>query len=362
MKQFLHGGNRREFARNFEIPESEIVDFSTNGNPWGPPESVYRRYLDSFHLLGAYPDPESSLLKKEITRHFPLWPENVIVGNGATELIYTVIQFLKPRSALLVEPAFLEYRRALNLHGVEVRALLLKEKSDFTLSFPELSNAARGVELVILANPNNPTGKFLERSEVLAFLEEMKRRGIFVILDEAFIDWIPEQSVAGTINDSISFFLIRSLTKFFNLPGIRIGYGCGSKRLIERLENVKVTWSVNSLAEMLGVEALRDFEFQKKSRELLKLEKDFLFQEFAGIEEIKIFPSAANFFLLKLRGGMTVGDLVQRLGREKVMVRDASNFVGLDNQFFRVAVRNRSDNQLLLESLKKIFESAHASS
>lgn len=362
MKQFLHGGHKRGFARQFGIHEEEIIDFSANGNPWGPPESVLRRYQESFPLLSAYPDPETSLLKKEIARHFPLWPENVIVGNGATELIYVIIQFLKPRSALLVEPTFLEYRRALNLYGVEVRSLLLKEKSDFSLSFSELLNAARGIELVILANPNNPTGKILERNEVLAFLEEMKRRGIFVILDEAFIDWMPEQSLVSAVTDNVSFFLIRSLTKFFNLPGIRIGYGCGSRRLIERLENIKITWSVNGLAEVLGVEALEDSEFQRKSRELLDKEKDFLLKEFADLEELKVFPSAANFFLVKIRNSMPVGELVAKLAKDKIMIRDASNFVGLDNQFFRVAIRRRDENQVLMASLRKVFEKTHATS
>ena len=357
---FLHGGNRRAFAKHFGLQESEIVDFSSNGNPWGPPQSLFEVYQDSFHLLTSYPDPESLLLKKEIARNFPLWPENVIAANGATELIYLLIQFLKPRRALLVEPTFLEYRRALNLHGVEVRNLLLREKNDFLFSFAELSNAARDVGMVFLSSPNNPTGALASRSEVLAFLEEMKRREVFVVLDEAFIDWIPEESLANVVSDSASFFIIRSLTKFFNLPGIRIGYGLGSKRLIERLEKTKITWSVNNLAETLGVQALRDKEFQKHSRENLAKEKDFFFKELAVIEDLKAFPSAANFFLVKLRGSMRSGGLVECLAREKIMIRDASNFVGLDNQFFRVAVRNRKDNELLLESLKKIFQTTHA--
>lgn len=360
MSLSLHGGNRRAFARKFGIEESRIVDFSTNGNPWGPPESVLQCYRDSFSALTAYPDPESSLLKKEVARHFPLWPENVIVGNGATELIYTVVQFLKPRAALLVEPTFLEYRRALNLFGVEVRSVLLKESSEFRFDLAELLNAARGVDLIVISNPNNPTGGVLAREEALSFIEEMKRRRIFVVVDEAFIDWIPDESLAKQVTDQSYFFLIRSLTKFFNLPGIRIGFGLGSRRLIEHLENTKVTWSVNSLAEALGVAALRDQEFRTGSREKMRVEAAFFFEALRTVSELKVYPSKANFFLLKVRSDMRASDLAAELAKSGVMIRDASNFVGLDNQFFRVAVRDRKDNAFFLEELKRVFQTVHA--
>ncbi len=360
MKGSVHGGNRRAFAATRGISESGVIDFSANCNPWGPPDSVCLRYQESFPLLSCYPDPDSFFLKKEIARHFPVWPENVIAGNGATELIHLVVQFLKPRKALLIEPTFSEYRRALNLAGAEVRGLLLREKNDFQINLPEFLSAAQGVDLVFLCNPNNPTGALLPRAEVLALIEAMRRRGIFLVIDEAFIDWIPEESVAAALTDQSSFFILRSLTKFYSLPGIRIGYGLGSRRLIERLEHAKITWSVNQLAEALGVEALRDMEFHKKSRHLLSEEKNFLIAGLSAIEELKVFPSAANFFLVKLKNALRAGDLAEKLAFEKIMIRDAANFVGLDNQFFRIAVGNREENQCLLASLRRIFEVCHA--
>ncbi|MBI4550430.1 MAG: threonine-phosphate decarboxylase [Candidatus Omnitrophica bacterium] len=359
MKPSLHGGNVREFAKQFGVPEPEVVDFSVNTNPWGPPESVLECYRYAAHLLSTYPDPESGLLKREVARHFPLWPENVIAGNGSTELIYLLIQLLKPRSALLLEPSFLEYRRALNLQGVQVRSVRLPEKNNFAISLQEILNAVRGVDLFILANPNNPTGNLLGEREVLQVLEEMKRRGIFTLVDEAFIDWAPADSVAPAINDGSYFFLIRSLTKFFNLPGIRIGYGLGPRRLIERLEQQKITWSVNGLAEALGVEALRDRDFQEESRKRLAAEKEFLSPALAAIPELKLFPSAANFYLLKLRAGFDAAKLAMRLADDKIMVRDASNFAGLDNQFFRVSIRARYENQLLVQALRAAWQERH---
>lgn len=357
-----HGGNRRAFAAKYGIPESEVIDFSSNSNPWGPPESILRVFQESSPLLSRYPDPESGLLKKEVARNYPLWPENVIAGNGSTELIHLLVQFLKPRKALLIEPAFSEYRRALNLQGTEVRGLLLREKNEFQINTAELLNAAQGVDMIFLCNPNNPTGAVLPRAEILTLIESLRRRGIFLVLDEAFVDWVPEEGLASALTDQSSFFILRSLTKFYSLSGIRIGYGLGARRLIEKLENAKVTWSVNHLAEILAVEALRDLEFQRKSRQLFHQEKDFLSGELSAIEELKVFPSAANFFLIKLKNGMRAGELTEKLAAEKIMIRDAANFVGLDNQFFRVAVARREENQLLVKALRRIFEASHAAS
>jgi threonine-phosphate decarboxylase len=355
---FLHGGNVRAFARRFGLPESEITDFSTSANPLGPPLSVEKTYAESFGLVSRYPDPESSQLKKEVARQFPLWPENVIAGNGATELIHLIVQLIRPRAALLLEPTFLEYRRALRIHGAEVRPVSLAEKHGFSAPLAHLAHAAQGVDMVFLANPNNPTGVLRERGEVASFLEEMERRSVFTVVDEAFIDWMPENSVGRLVTDRSSFFVIRSLTKFFNLPGLRVGFGLGAKRLVEKLERLRVMWSVSGLAEALGAAALRDVEFQARSRAWLPSERRFLEEELKPIEALEVFPSEANFILARLKNSMGVEALETELAESKIMVRNAANFIGLDQRYFRVAVRDRSENVRLLEALKKIFHPA----
>jgi len=347
-----HGGDLRQFSERFKIPEREILDFSSNANPWGPPESVREVLQECFEEVQHYPDPESLDFRREVARHFPLWPENVIAGNGAAELLDLVLRFLHPKRALIVEPTFLEYRRMLNLQGTEIRSVLLREREDFQFSVSELNNALQGVDLAIFAQPNNPTGTFLERGELQRLLGEAKRRDIFVVLDEAFVDWVPELSMAREVRDDSHFFIVRSLTKFFALPGIRIGYGLGSRKLMERLATHQVPWSCNRLAQKAGIRALRDEAFQAESRAWLTQEREWLSSRLQEISSLKVYPAAANFLLVRHAPQPGVPNLFEEMGAKGIYVRDLADFSGLGSSYFRISVRRREENLKLLEALR----------
>lgn len=347
-----HGGELRAFSERFGIPEKAILDFSSNINPLGPPPSLRTLYESSFEELSFYPDAEALEFRREAARHFPLWPENVIAGNGAIELLDLVIRFLKPKRALVIEPAFSEYRRILNREGAEIRSISLREKDDFRFSSPELVNALQGIEALLLAHPNNPTGTHLPKGELLLLLEEAKRRNVFVILDEAFVDWAPELSLAREVRDDSYFFLIRSLTKFFSLPGIRIGYGLGSRKLIEKLHGFQVPWSCNRLAQKLGTAALRDESFQAESRAWLSEEREGLTAQLKEVPGLKVYPSAANFILVRHAHEPGSAALFETLGRQGIYVRDLSETPVLGPSYLRISVRKRDENQRLLEALR----------
>lgn len=350
-----HGGELRSFSEKFLVPEREILDFSSNINPWGPPSSIREVYEKSIEELQFYPDPEALEFRREVARHFPLWPENVIAGNGAAELLDLILRFLHPKKALLIEPTFPEYRRLLNLLGTEIRNVSLKEIDSFRLPPAEIRNALQGIEVAILAHPNNPTGTFLPREELLGLLGEAKRKNIFVVLDEAFVDWVPEISLAREIRDDSFFFVIRSLTKFFALPGIRIGYGLGSRKLIEKLQAFQTPWSCNRLAQKLGTAALRDTAFSEESRSGLTAERDWLQCSLQEIPSLKVYPSAANFLLVRY-GRQTEGEsLFEGMGKQGIYIRDLSGFAGLGPFYFRVAVKRREENRRLIEALKHCF-------
>ena len=345
-----HGGELRQFAEKFGIPERDILDFSSNINPWGPPDSVKKVYKENAGELQYYPDSEAVEFRREVARHFPLFPENVIAGNGAAELLDLIFRLLRPKKALLIEPNFLEYRRLLNLQGTEIRSVLLREREDFRLTAPELINALQGMEVVVFAQPNNPTGGLVEKEVLQKLMAEARRRNVFVVLDEAFIDWIPDQSFAREVRDDSHFFVIRSLTKFFSLPGIRIGYGLGARKLIEKLSSYQTPWSCNRLAQKLGIAALRDQEFIDESREwLLKAREDFA-AHLREIPSLKVYPSAGNFLLF--RWGKL--PLLEELGKRGIYLRDLTDFPGLGPGFFRAAVKKQEENQRLVEALQKI--------
>ena len=341
-----HGGELRAFSEKFAVPEKSILDFSSNINPLGPPPSVEKSFESSGAEIRFYPDPEALELRREVARHFPLWPENVVVGNGAVEILDLVLRFLHPKKALLIEPGFLEYRRLLNVMGTEIRSVLLKEKDSFQLSLAELVNALQGVEVAVLAQPNNPTGTLMEKESVQKFLQEAKRRNVFVVIDEAFIDWIPEYSMGRELRDDSHFFVVRSLTKFYSIPGIRIGYGLGSRKLIERLSTYQIPWSCNRIAQKLGVIAIRDESFASHSRQWLAEERNWFFSRLKEFPGLKVYPSAANFFLLK--GPVSLFD---ELGKQGIYIRDLTESPGLGSSYYRLSIRERKDNEKLLIAL-----------
>lgn len=347
-----HGGELRLFSEKFGIPEQEILDFSSNINPLGPPTSVKKIYESLVEELQFYPDPEALEFREEVARHFPIFPENVIAGNGAAELLDLILRVLRPKRAFLIEPTFLEYRRLLNLQGAQIRSISLREKDSFHFSLAEVLNAISGVDVAILAHPNNPTGTYLSREALQHLLAEAKRRNIFVVLDEAFVDWAPELSMAKEVRDDSSFFVIRSLTKFFALSGIRVGYGLGSRKLIEKLTSVQVPWSCNRLAQRLGIAALQDDVFTKRSREWLTSERDWLEAHLQKIHGLKVYPSAANFLLVRYSPRSEGESLIEEMGKQGIALRDLTEFPGLGPSYFRVAVRKREENRRLIEGLK----------
>lgn len=349
-----HGGELRNFSERFGIPENEILDFSSNINPLGPPASLKQVYENSFEEISHYPDNDALEFRREVARHFPLWPENVIAGNGSAELLDLILRFLSPKRVLLVEPAFLEYRRMLKLGGAEIRSLFLRDGNDFAFCLPELVNALTGNDAVILGHPNNPTGTFLAKEAVRSFLSEAKRRNVFMILDEAFVDWIPELSMGREVRDDSAFFVVRSLTKFYALPGIRIGYGLGSRKLIEKLMTYQTPWSCNRIAQRLGLAALRDEGFSQESRRWLLEERQVFESELRQLAAFKVYSSGTNFLLVRHGVQANAGPLFEKLGQQKIYVRDLTEFPGLGPNYFRVSVRKREENLYLVEALKRM--------
>lgn len=346
-----HGGELRSFSEKFAIPEKDILDFSSNVNPWGPPESVKAIYPSLVEELKYYPDSEALEFRREVARHFPLWPENVIAGNGASELLDLIFRFLHPKRALLVEPTFSEYRRLLNLQGTEIRSVSLKEGNGFHFPTAEFLSTLQGVEVAVMAQPNNPTGSVLSKEELLHLLQEAKRRNVFMVLDESFIDWIPDRSLAREVRDDSFFFVVRSLTKFYALPGIRMGYGLGSRKLIERLLHTQVPWSCNRVAQKLGIAALRDEMFAAESRAWLGPERDWLESRLREIPSFKVYSSAANFLLVRYGSRPGGPSLVEEVGERGIYLRDLTEFPALGTFYFRTAVRKREENMKLIEAL-----------
>ena len=355
MEKFVHGGN--VYA---EPPEGGWLDFSANINPLGLAPEARAAIAANIDGVVHYPDPEARELKEALAGHYQVPQERLVLGNGAAELFYLFLQALRPRSVLIPVPSFSEYERAALAAGAVVEYFPLETASGLRLDMKALAERAveLGTEAVIVGNPNNPTGQLLETEEVECFLETVgkEENPPWLLVDESFLDFRrdEERYRAKELLDSYErLFIVQSLTKFYALPGLRLGFGLGRAELVQRLELGKDVWNVNLLAQKAGVAALGLEDYARRTVELVSEEKDFLFEALSGIAGISPYPPTVNFILLRLES-MTSEEFAAALKQEGILVRDCSNYPGLDEHHARVAVRSRRDNEKLIEAIAKV--------
>ncbi len=354
----VHGGNVEEIARQYGLREEKIIDFSANINPLGPSPRVIKALKENLDRIARYPDPETINLRKELSKYLKVSPANVIAGNGAVELIYLICRTLRPKRALIVVPTFSEYEFALKSVGCRIRFFPLKFKDNFRLDVEKLLKDLDKMDLLFLCNPNNPTGQLINKADLLKIIGIARKKRIFVVVDEVFMDFVENEKEETLIQEAVkknNLFIIKSLTKFFALPGIRIGYGIGNKDLLKRMKIHKEYWSVNALAQIAGIAALKDKEYIKKTKSLVSKERKFLYHGLSKIDGLKPYPSVTNFILCRLTDRMGSKKLREELIQKHILIRDCSFFHSLNNKYIRIAVRTRKKSLRLINSLSKIL-------
>jgi threonine-phosphate decarboxylase len=349
-----HGGNVFGIARSLGVPPEQILDFSASINPLGMAPGVGRALLDNLDRLLHYPDKDSSELKEALAAYHRVGPDQIAVANGSTEIIHLLPRAFGGRRALIVAPAFAEYAAALARCGWEIDYFTLQSEDGFALSLPALMEKLSGrYDLLFLCNPANPTGGLIPKPEIARVLALCQGCGTFLVLDEAFIDFCEEESAKELIASAERAVLLRSMTKFFAIPGLRLGYAIGAPATVAAIAALQDPWSVNTAAQLAGIASLADAEYGRRTREYVEAERERLAGRLARIPGFKVFPSRANYLLVQLCNGAGVAELRAELLKRGVLIRDCSNFVGLDGGFFRVAVRLREENDRLLELLEK---------
>jgi threonine-phosphate decarboxylase len=344
-----HGGDVYHLARTLGLNLAELLDFSANINPLGFPPGIVPALEHALGEIVHYPDRRCLGLTQDLAAYHALSPEQILVGNGSTELIYLVARALKPKKALIVAPAFSEYEHALEAAGVPVDFHITTESQNFTLHKPL---NPKGADLVFLAHPASPSGALLPPELLLEVAARLDDAGAFLLLDEAFVDFVEESSFKTHLARFPRVLLLRSFTKFFAIPGMRLGCLLAAPEVISRLAAVQEPWSVNTLAQAMGRACLKDVDYMARSRTLVREEREYLLDGLKSLPGLQPFPSAVNYLLCKLtRPDFTAASLQKAVLSQKIVIRDASNFRGLDERFFRVAVRARAKNQRLLEAL-----------
>jgi len=367
MRIFNHGGNLREAAENYNISAERIIDFSSNINPLGfPPEikKIIIKDIDSI-IDGAchYPDPECKLLKDVLSANLGVKTSSLLIGNGSNELIYLLVRVLAPRRVLIPVPSFSEYERAAVSAGAKCRFLSFKidreSSSEFNLKVDKVLQNIDGVDLVFICNPNNPTGLLLHKDEIEYLVKKCEERNVFVIIDEAFIDFVEgseDVTMIGAAIKNKNVAVLRSMTKFFVIAGLRLGYLVGNSKLVKKISESQPTWSVNYLAQLVGKELIKNYDFTRKSKEYILEQRAIFFKSLGKVDWLKPYEPSANFILCKIKDSrITAGELNRHcLEKEKMLIRDCSNFRGLDDYFFRVAVKKHSENKKLIHCLAHI--------
>jgi threonine-phosphate decarboxylase len=393
MANQTHGGNINYFSKKYKIPERKIIDFSANINPFGLSPITKKAIQKSVKSVIHYPDPKAESLRKSLAEFHNIDIKNLLIGNGSIELIYLLSQALKPQKTLIPVPAFSEYELAAKINGSKIFFTSLSEKEDFSIKKNEIMKLIPKVDLVFISNPNSPTGKLFSPEDILALIKKGIDYKTIVVIDEVFIDFVINFERFTMIHRAIRnkyLLVLRSLTKFFAIPGLRLGYIVGHKSLINKIGLFSYPWNINSLAQVAGRAALSDYNYMSESRKFIENERVFLFNKLINIDSIHAYPSSTNFILCKIikkksdelprsklrginflkkqntascgeltsrpaKGGINAKKLTEYLGKKGIMIRDCSNFRGLNDKFFRVAVKKRRENLKLVSRLKEIL-------
>lgn len=351
-----HGGNIFAVARRLGLPLADTLDFSASINPLGLSEKVREAIVRALGNLVHYPDTSCEELKDLLAREHDLSPDHFHVANGSTEIIYHLPALVPGRRALIVAPAFSEYEHALRSHGWDVHHFVLSPTEGFKLDLSRLAGALEGgFDALYLCNPANPSGTLYPSCTIAQIRRICSSSNTFLVLDEAFMDFCPGGSAAGDFAGEGNVLILRSMTKFFAIPGLRLGYAMAQPELIGRLGRLGGPWSVNSLAQAAGAAALADGEYRELTLRYVERERAVLAGEISALKGLKPFPSRANFLLVEIIDGPTAPELQRLLLKQRILIRDCSGFAGLSEKFFRIAVRTHAENGRLLEHLWKIL-------
>jgi threonine-phosphate decarboxylase len=359
-KRFVsHGGDVWGFSRKFNIPVEQVLDFSGPVNFLGPSPKAVEAVKQNARLIRFYPDPNHAELRAEIAAYVGhgIGAENIILGNGSIELIYMLTEvFPRNFKAIIPVPSFTEYEKAVLRVGGEV--IFVQLPSDFALDTESVKKAVTdGTRIIYICNPHSPSGTLYSRETLLDLAAFCQKKAIILSVDENYIEFSSkgqDTTAVGYVKTYPNLFVIRSVTKFYGMPGIRFGYGIAAESFIDTLQTVRQPWSINGLAGCATLAAFKDKEFIESTKREITKEKAKFAEMLTNIGGLQVFPSETNFLLVKIVGHkLTSTALREALGTTGLLIRDCSTFVGLDDSYFRVTVRSAENNAQLVDAVKK---------
>lgn len=350
MKQLVHGGDWMGYRERFG---RDALDFSANVSPLGLPEGVAQAIRDALPLADRYPDPLCRTLRAALSRAEGVPQEHILCGNGAADLIFRLVWAVKPHKALVTAPTFAEYASALDTVGCEVKRFFLDETNDFAPTDALVDAVDESIDMVFLCQPNNPTGQAADRALMRRILAKCEAVGALLAVDECFLDFLPDGE-ALTMKPELAahggLFILKAFTKLYGMAGVRLGYGlCADAALLERMRRAGQPWTVSALAQAAGLAALTQRDYVRQVRALIETERPYLL---AGLRALglRVIAGRANYLLF--RADETLGERLEARG---ALIRRCGNYPGLDDTWYRTAVRTRRENDALLAALREVL-------
>jgi threonine-phosphate decarboxylase len=358
----LHGGQLQQIAERFGIPASELLDFSANINPEGPPSSVLltlRASLDDPSVLTDYPDLQLTEIKRAIASYARVDKSNIIIANGFVPLLEAVLRALPIRRCLLPIPSFVEYRRTLDRAGAEITPYALNAASLFR--YDPAAMIERAEDAILLTNPQNPSGICHDAASIRDLVVRALEKKVYILLDEAFIDYLPEHSLTRETDKLPKLIVFRSVTKFYGMPGLRVAYAVANPSLSSQITEIVPPWPVTTLASRAVNAALDDQQYADRARAQNMERRNSLQQDLEPLG-LLVYPSSANFLLFRLPSGIDSDLFWQHMiVQHRMVLRACTNYEGLPDGHFRAAVRTREENGRLVQALIKTLSSLEGS-
>jgi threonine-phosphate decarboxylase len=353
-----HGGNIYALAETLGCPVSAIIDMSSNVNPLGPPPGLLDHLRNHINLIRALPEVDAALAVTRFAAHFGIPPNQVLAGNGTTQLIYALPRALETRLALIVGPTYADYHDGCRQNQADSAYWLTREGDGFQPDFAAMEGLLAPCDTVYICNPNNPTGVLVDGDELRRLSRKFPDKTF--VVDESYLPFVatPERwSLMAKRPNNV--LVLHSMSKIFRIPGLRIGFIVGNPALIERMQSFSLPWSVNSLALEAVQYLLEPNEgidrFVADTRDLLDNEKKAMTRRLSGIPGIRLFPSATGFFLVRLPDPHRSQEVCRRLAKKKILVRDCTNFTGLSERFIRISLQTPAMNKKCATALEAVL-------
>jgi len=353
----FHGGNI------FDFENEQLIDCSANINPLGIPLCFQEALLERMKEWTYYPDRKYRSLKKSIACYLGLENEEwILPSSGAMELISIAMEAYPFEKLLLFTPTFSEYERKAKQLKMPVERIPLSERDEFQPNLEKMIEKVEKDSLIILCNPNNPTGVLVSTKELLVWIEKVQHKGGYVLIDEAFIEFTDQYPRTSLIPAGLSLdhlLIVRAATKFFGMPGVRLGYGVTrNAQWRESIQQRMDPWHIHIGAVIAGEVIFHDKEYIQFSRQWIQKERLYCYKELQGISALKAYPSQGNFHWIRLlpSAQMDAWELQQKLLEDHILIRSPQGFYNTDSYFFRLAIKNHRENQYVLHFLQKKLE------